>query len=393
MGPIAYDQMLPQLDVSPLLQGLQIGEQRRFRRAQTEAQTLALSQAQAEADQKAARQAAYQADVDAVLKSPTPEGYQRLLLQYPEQREAINAGLDSYSDGQKSRNLDAAMSVAGLLSAGNTDGALKVLKDRKTALNGVESTEITDSLIGMLESGDPAKIMQAKGLAGFVISAQLGDKAGPVLNRLGFGGGDDPKVIAPGSALVSESGEVLYQAPFAPGSGDFTLSEGQTRYRNGGSGTPRTQRLNNPGAIKDGSWAKSQPGYVGGDGMFAQFKTPAEGAAAHRRLLGQNYLSKGYNTPSAIVNRYAPVGPENTPEQVRNYANHIARKLGIGPNDKITTDMLPRLANAMAEFESGKVSSAGPQAVASNPKPSGGTNSEYEYRVFPDGSLKRRRRS
>lgn len=381
MGPINYSGMLEQFDVTPLLQGLQVGAQRRQARSLEQARRAEAIFAQQDAQRKQAEAAAYQADVAAVIANPTAEGYQALFLKHPQMREATAASLESYSDGQRTRNLDAAMNVAGLLQSGNTAGALDALKKRRAALEGKESTEITDSLIGMLESGDPEQAAKAKGLAGFVIASQLGDKAAPVLERLGFGGeAGQPKVLGYGDALVAPGGEVIYQAPDAP----FTLNEGDRRFSSGvpsasgapssggGGGTPRTQRLNNPGAIKDGAWAKSQPGYQGGDGTFAQFATPAAGAAAQRRLLGQNYLSKGFNTPSAIVNRYAPVGPENSQAQVQNYTNHIAKRLGIGPNDKITSDKLPALASAMAEFESGTVARpqrGGPAVVAEVPKP------------------------
>ena len=48
---------------------------------------------------------------------------------------------------------------------------------------------------------------------------------------------------------------------------------------------PRGIRNNNPLNIEDGDFARSQPGYVGSDGRFAQFQTPQHGVAAADSLL------------------------------------------------------------------------------------------------------------
>ncbi len=115
----------------------------------------------------------------------------------------------------------------------------------------------------------------------------------------------------------------------------------------------RGERNANAGNIKDGAWARSQPGYIGSDGTFARFDSEASGNAAQENLLRTNYLGKGYTTPAAIVNRYAPVGPENSQESVTNYINYISRRAGIDPNGNVPADKLPILAQAMREFETG----------------------------------------
>lgn len=114
----------------------------------------------------------------------------------------------------------------------------------------------------------------------------------------------------------------------------------------------KTIRLNNPGGLKDGAFARSLPGYRGGEGGFAVFETPEAGLAAAETNLG-GYLKKGFNTPSKVINRWAPIGPENSAESVRNYIGHVAGKLGIGPNDPIPPERLREAVIAMAEFEAG----------------------------------------
>jgi hypothetical protein len=74
---------------------------------------------------------------------------------------------------------------------------------------------------------------------------------------------------------------------------------------------------------------------------------------ANPSLLSGKYLSKGLNTPDAIVERYAPAS-ENSPEARANYKAHIVKKLGLGSiSDQIGPGRGMELAQAMAEFENG----------------------------------------
>lgn len=125
------------------------------------------------------------------------------------------------------------------------------------------------------------------------------------------------------------------------------------------SAAPVGVRNQNRGNLKDGPFARSQPGYTGAAGDFATFDTPEAGDRAQENLLASRYLAKGFNTPAAIVNRYAPVGPENSQESVNNYIGHISSRLGIAPNAQVSPDQVATLAQAMREFENGTWQSAG----------------------------------
>lgn len=109
----------------------------------------------------------------------------------------------------------------------------------------------------------------------------------------------------------------------------------------------------NPGAIKDGAFARSQPGYTGASGGFATFKTPEAGVAAQEKLLRSAYVGKGVNTIDKIVNKYAPQGPENSAASVANYKKYIAQRTGIDVNAPISAAQVPAVAAAMREFETG----------------------------------------
>jgi len=124
------------------------------------------------------------------------------------------------------------------------------------------------------------------------------------------------------------------------------------------SSEPRNARNNNPGNIKDGSFAKDLPGYKGSDGTFAIFETPEAGSNALEKLLG-SYINRGYNTVSKIIERYAPVGAENSAESSSNYIRTVAKKLGVDPNQEIGLDTVRNLMRAISGFEGKEIAAAG----------------------------------
>jgi hypothetical protein len=109
----------------------------------------------------------------------------------------------------------------------------------------------------------------------------------------------------------------------------------------------------NPGAIRDGAFARSQPGYAGASGGFATFNTPQEGVAAQENLLSKDYVGSGINTVNKIIDKYTPASKENPEANRNNYKNYVAGKLGINLNAPITAAQVPALAAAMREFETG----------------------------------------
>lgn len=116
----------------------------------------------------------------------------------------------------------------------------------------------------------------------------------------------------------------------------------------------RGMRNNNPGNIKDGPWARRQPGYAGSDGTFARFNSLEQGTAAQESLLGNHYVN-GQRSVQDIVLKYlgGANNPENSTESQRNYVGYVASRLGINPGDPVPPAALPQLAQAMREFENG----------------------------------------
>ena len=139
------------------------------------------------------------------------------------------------------------------------------------------------------------------------------------------------------------------------------------------------ERNNNRGNIRDVGQFRNTPGYRGTDERgFAIFDNAEEGDRQMERQLGLYFNGQSRNvrgptrTIAEIVPTWAPVGSENSREQVTNYIRHVSSRLGVDPNEKLTEADIPRLAQAMAEFETGKRGSGviprqGQQATAAAP--------------------------
>jgi hypothetical protein len=120
--------------------------------------------------------------------------------------------------------------------------------------------------------------------------------------------------------------------------------EGSAQFREALAATPAAA-FNNPGALR-----------VPGSSRFQSFASPQEGIHAQQAQLGR-YMARGLNTVNRIVETYAPRqsrGGDNSDAQVNNYIAYVAKRLNVNPQDTLSPVMLPRLAQAMREFETGQ---------------------------------------
>lgn len=78
----------------------------------------------------------------------------------------------------------------------------------------------------------------------------------------------------------------------------------------------------------------------------------AAGAAAQRRLI-TNKMNSGANTVNSLIDSYLGGDPRNTAESTANYKAYVAKRLGIGIDDRIPPSMARRASQAMMEFETG----------------------------------------
>lgn len=91
----------------------------------------------------------------------------------------------------------------------------------------------------------------------------------------------------------------------------------------------RGVRNNNPFNIKisKSSWLGKKS--VNTDGTFEQFETMCYGLRAGVKLLA-NYICSGYDTPRAIISRFAPSSENNT----KAYLDYLESK-GLLPDQRI----------------------------------------------------------
>ena len=117
---------------------------------------------------------------------------------------------------------------------------------------------------------------------------------------------------------------------------------------------------NNPGNIRYNPKLK---GVIGrSSNGFAIFANRWAGLAAMRRLL-TGYISKGFNTISKIINRYAPAADNNKPDL---YISFVAQKAGIKPDAKLIPADLEKIIPAMVQMEHGKKLAPGDLWISKN---------------------------
>jgi hypothetical protein len=156
--------------------------------------------------------------------------------------------------------------------------------------------------------------------------------------------------------VKNDRGDIFAMPKTKPGTGGF---DGGSAPAVGGRGPVAKALQTNPGALKDGPFTRSQPGYTGNSGGFATFSTPQAGIAAQEKLLQSAYVGRGFNTIDKIINRYAPQGPENSAASVSNYKRYISQQTGIDINTPIGAGQIPAVAQAMREFETGNTKGRG----------------------------------
>lgn len=114
----------------------------------------------------------------------------------------------------------------------------------------------------------------------------------------------------------------------------------------------RGMRNNNPMNIKDSAIVWNGESSQNKDPVFEEFKTPSAGIRAGGKLLYNYFKIYGIDTVSGLINRYAP--PEDN-NPTNNYVNHVAKRLGVAPDQAINVpSLLPELCAAIISFELGE---------------------------------------
>ncbi len=121
---------------------------------------------------------------------------------------------------------------------------------------------------------------------------------------------------------------------------------------------PISVRNNNPGNLRYYSRYAGPGGVLEGaipgpEGSFAQFPSPEMGMAAMQRQLQLDTQTRGM-TLTQFISKYAPPGDNN---DTGAYVANMSRSLGIGPNDRIPSHLIPQLQAAMIRQEGGPAAS------------------------------------
>jgi hypothetical protein len=117
---------------------------------------------------------------------------------------------------------------------------------------------------------------------------------------------------------------------------------------------PSIVENNNPGALEYRPWMKKYGAVVSEDGRFARFPTTEAGVQAQTALITNDYVGKGVNTIDAIVDKYLGKGSENSFEQRAGYKTYLVQKTGLPLGQQITAADIPKVTEAMRQFETGQ---------------------------------------
>ena len=168
IGPIDYLGAMPQVNLAQQLgQGLAVGNQIAQMRQQQQAQ----EQAQQRGQQ-------YRQDVESLFASPPDQrlqGVQRLMLAYPEQKEAFASVLKTMPEEQKGRELADTMSLISVLHTGRYDIADQYVTKRiEAARNSGQDTSSFEALLDNIRT-DPQGALTTAAI--YAAGLPGGDKA------------------------------------------------------------------------------------------------------------------------------------------------------------------------------------------------------------------------
>ena len=165
--------------------------------------------------------------------------------------------------------------------------------------------------------------------------------------------GETRTLVAPNPGGVEAGAPVGANVPPPPPGFTLDAPGGQTPSASGtcppSGNNPRggltIMRNNNEGALR-------KPGSM----EFQRFATPEAGRQAQVAQLAR-YHQRGLDSVSSVIETYSPRksrGGDNTDAQVNNYIGYVAKRLGVDPRQPLPRQMVPSLAQAMREFETGR---------------------------------------
>jgi len=223
--------------------------------------------------------------------------------------------------------------VTGLGAAGLAIKALRLLMPAATVAGGTTAAVTATEVAGGAAAGGMAARIA-------LMSSRLGSAGLALGGGYALGTGINYGVEHYGFHDKASIGTKLY---------DWMHPDGTTTRRTGNIKQTRGVRNNNLGNIEKGRFADKYGAIAGKDSRFATFPTPEAGHRAMVGLIRDAYGSKGIDTISGIINRYAPSSENNTGA----YINAVSKGTGINPNVKLSSGQYDAIAMMMERHESG----------------------------------------
>src|SRR5690606_5662334 len=110
----------------------------------------------------------YEQAMQAYLQNPTPNAMSALMVQFPEQAEALSKSWAVQDAGQRQKELELAGNIYASTLNGSPDLAADLLDGRIEAdISAGQEPDPTDIAVrDMLRSGDPEQVKRAQGILG-----------------------------------------------------------------------------------------------------------------------------------------------------------------------------------------------------------------------------------
>jgi hypothetical protein len=189
LGPIDYSSQLTKINVQPLMQGLQLrNERQQAKEAQAE-RTERVQLAKAQFTRQQDEDKVWHADLTDLSTDFTPEKLRNTMWKHPDKQEALSNGFSTYTRNIQQDVIRSTTSVMSALASGNSDLAAKVLIDRRTGLEqGNINSDQTDALYRLVKSTDPADRQKAYAMLGTIMSGAVGpEHAAGMMETMGIG--------------------------------------------------------------------------------------------------------------------------------------------------------------------------------------------------------------
>lgn len=218
------------------LGAMQQGEERAIindaRRAQTQAYREQVREKVLAARAAREREAKYEQAMQAYLQNPTPNAMSALMVQFPEQAEALSKSWTVQDAGQRQKELELAGNIYASALNGSPDLAADLLDGRIEAdISAGQEPDPTDIAVrDMLRSGDPEQVKRAQGILGVGVAAMAGpEKFSETFGKIG----EEARSEALHPAAVKEANAkattAAVEAQYAPKKAEADLQDTQSQ--------------------------------------------------------------------------------------------------------------------------------------------------------------------